>query len=152
MKFKLKLFLLFIFVSFCNTSVEPESTSENLPLESSTTTTLEEISSKTEENNNFVVDDIEKAQQGIVRIVTQGEYSYPGDSYEIISEIIPGSGSGFFISEDGFIVTNNHVVSGASTIEVFLNNSDDSIPAQLIGKSECLDIAVLKICTYPSLS
>ena len=113
-----------------------------------TTTAVEEdkeVKQDEEDGTNFLIDNIEKAQKGIVRIVTQGEYSFPDDSYEIISEIVPGSGSGFLISQDGYIVTNNHVVSGASTIEIFLNDRDDSIPAQLIGKSECLDIAVLKI-------
>lgn len=145
---KFKILLIAIFISFCSTSLESDNITNELPKESTTTTAVEEdkeVKQDEEDSTNFLIDNIEKAQKGIVRIVTQGEYSFPDDSYEIISEIVPGSGSGFLISQDGYIVTNNHVVSGASTIEIFLNDRDDSIPAQLIGKSECLDIAVLKI-------
>lgn len=140
---KYKITLLILFLSFCSTPNEAEDTQSQL--EETTTTVKIELDEEIIENRGLVVDSIQKAQEGIVRIVTQGEYSYPDESYEIVSEIVPGSGSGFFISDDGYIVTNNHVVSGASTIEVFINNSDESIPARLVGKSECLDIALLKI-------
>lgn len=96
-------------------------------------------------NNDLIVNNLDKAQNAVVRIVTQGEYIFPGDNYEILSEMIPGSGSGFLITDDGYIVTNNHVVAGSSTIEIFFNNNTTSIPAQLIAKSECLDLALLKI-------
>ena len=140
---KYKITLLILFLSFCSTPNEAEDTQSQL--EETTTTVKIELDEEIIENRGLVVDSIQKAQEGIVRIVTQGEYSYPDESYEIVSEIVPGSGSGFFISDNGYIVTNNHVVSGASTIEVFINNSDESIPARLVGKSECLDIALLKI-------
>ena len=140
---KYKITLLILLLSFCSTPNEAEDTQSQL--EETTTTVKIELDEEIIENSGLAVDSIQKAQKGIVRIVTQGEYSYPDESYEIVSEIVPGSGSGFFISDDGYIVTNNHVVSGASTIEVFINNSDESIPARLVGKSECLDIALLKI-------
>jgi S1-C subfamily serine protease len=144
---KFKILLIMLFFSFCTSSVDSEINSEDLLKESTTTTITKSEDSVLdgEIENNLLINNIEEAQKGIVRIVTQGEFSFPDDSYEIVSEIIPGSGSGFLISQDGYIVTNNHVVSGASTIEVFLNNSENSKPAQLIGKSECLDIALLKI-------
>tara|TARA_B100001564_G_scaffold356679_1_gene371359 strand:+ start:3689 stop:5464 length:1776 start_codon:yes stop_codon:yes gene_type:complete len=142
---KYKILLLVFFLSFCSNNNDVQN-NQSQPQETTTSTTQEvEINEEIANNNNLVINSIQEAQDGIVRIVTQGEYSYPDNSYEIISEIVPGSGSGFFISEDGYIVTNNHVVSGASTIEVFLNNSDESTPARLIGKSECLDIALLKV-------
>jgi len=55
-----------------------------------------------------------------------------------------GTGSGVIISEDGYIVTNNHVVKDASAIEITLNNKK-SYKAKLIGTDSKMDIALLKI-------
>lgn len=55
-----------------------------------------------------------------------------------------GTGSGVIISEDGYIVTNNHVVRDASEIEITLNNGK-SYKAKLIGTDSKMDIALLKI-------
>lgn len=55
-----------------------------------------------------------------------------------------GTGSGVIISEDGYVVTNNHVIQGASEIEVTLNNNK-SFKAELIGSDSKMDIALLKI-------
>src|SRR6476660_2168690 len=54
------------------------------------------------------------------------------------------SGSGVLVSEDGYIVTNNHVVDQASELVVTLNNKKD-YKARLIGKDPSTDLAVLKI-------
>ncbi|WP_299709766.1 trypsin-like peptidase domain-containing protein [uncultured Tenacibaculum sp.] len=55
-----------------------------------------------------------------------------------------GTGSGVIISADGYIVTNNHVIEGASEIEITLNNSKKH-KANLIGTDPKNDIALLKI-------
>ena len=55
-----------------------------------------------------------------------------------------GAGSGFIISEDGYIVTNYHVIDGANTIKVTLNNGD-TYDAKLVGGEELNDVAVLKV-------
>ena len=55
-----------------------------------------------------------------------------------------GLGSGFIFSEDGYIVTNNHVVERATDIEVILQNGD-SYPAEIIGTDPKSDLALLKI-------
>ena len=54
------------------------------------------------------------------------------------------SGSGFIITEDGYVVTNYHVVSGASSVEVTLYNGD-TYDAAVIGGDSDYDVAVLKI-------
>lgn len=54
------------------------------------------------------------------------------------------SGSGVIVSEDGFIVTNNHVIKGADEIEVVMNDNK-KYPAMLVGTDPSTDIAVLKI-------
>lgn len=55
-----------------------------------------------------------------------------------------GLGSGVIISEDGYIVTNNHVVDGAEKLEVLLNDNS-SYDARIIGTDEATDLALLKI-------
>ena len=55
-----------------------------------------------------------------------------------------GSGSGVIITQDGYIVSNNHVVEGATKIEVTLNNNK-TYPATLIGTDPATDVALLKI-------
>jgi serine protease Do len=53
-------------------------------------------------------------------------------------------GAGFVISEDGYVVTNNHVIEGADEIEVeFING--DIFPAKIVGTDANIDIALLKI-------
>ncbi len=58
-------------------------------------------------------------------------------------------GSGFIISEDGFIVTNNHVISGADQIQVTfqIEGRDESFDAEVIGTDPETDLAILKIET-----
>ncbi|RAR75766.1 S1C family serine protease [Flavobacterium aciduliphilum] len=55
-----------------------------------------------------------------------------------------GTGSGVIISEDGYIVTNNHVIKDATELEVTLNNKK-VYKAKLIGTDSKMDIALLKI-------
>ncbi|MEK1889459.1 MAG: Do family serine endopeptidase [Phyllobacterium sp.] len=53
-------------------------------------------------------------------------------------------GSGFFISEDGYLVTNNHVVEDGSAYTVVLNDGTE-LDAKLVGKDRRTDLAVLKV-------
>jgi len=57
---------------------------------------------------------------------------------------VHGLGSGFIISEDGYIITNDHVVGNASKIVISMTNGDH-IDAEIIGKDPFTDIALLKV-------
>ncbi len=59
-------------------------------------------------------------------------------------EIQHGTGSGFIVSADGYILTNNHVVEGASTVSVRLLDRRE-FDARVIGTDPSTDVAVLKI-------
>jgi len=61
-----------------------------------------------------------------------------------------GTGSGVIISQDGYIVTNNHVINDASEIEITLNDKK-AYKAKLVGTDSQMDIALLKIETEQKL-
>ncbi len=65
-------------------------------------------------------------------------------NYQYKSEPIQASGSGVIISDDGYIVTNNHVVEDASSIEVTLNDKR-IYEAKVIGTDPGTDLALIKI-------
>ena len=67
-----------------------------------------------------------------------------GDEYGYGNREQKGSGSGVIIRQDGYIVTNNHVVSGATTIQVTLNNNK-TYDATVIGTDPATDVALIKI-------
>ena len=77
----------------------------------------------------------------ITATVQQGWYQYQAT----------GAGSGFIISEDGYIVTNYHVIDGANSITVTLNDGSQH-EAKLIGGEETNDVAVLKIDNIAGLT
>ena len=59
-------------------------------------------------------------------------------------QIQKGAGSGVIISEDGYIVTNNHVVEGADRIQVHLNDKRQ-FEARVVGRDPSTDIALIKV-------
>ena len=65
-------------------------------------------------------------------------YGY-GQSYEV-----PGSGSGVILTEDGYIATCAHVVEGAKSVKVTLND-DTAYDATIVGTDKRNDIAIIKI-------
>lgn len=66
------------------------------------------------------------------------------DARSRTTRLMPGSGSGFIISTDGFVVTNNHVIENARDIKVSLADGR-TVGAELKGTDPSTDIAVLKI-------
>lgn len=71
-------------------------------------------------------------------------FGTPGP-YRMEPDVRQGMGSGFIISDDGYILTNEHVIGGATEINVYLSGQDKPIRANVIGEDAELDLAVLKI-------
>jgi serine protease Do len=67
-----------------------------------------------------------------------------GDRYSSKPREVSGYGSGVIISGDGYIITNNHVIENAESVEVTLNDKR-TFTAQIIGRDPGSDIALLKI-------
>lgn len=68
----------------------------------------------------------------------RGPQLQPGPQYR------PSGGSGLVVREDGYIVTNNHVVDGMANLKVTLNDRRE-FPATVVGRDPSTDLAVLKI-------
>lgn len=73
-----------------------------------------------------------------------GKYFYNTDPTKEGQTIEQGSGSGIIISPDGYVVTNQHVIDGATEVEVVLNTGSTYM-AKIVGQDTKTDLAVLKI-------
>lgn len=73
-----------------------------------------------------------------IKAIQGGDFDFFGGS------LGASSGSGVIISPDGYVITNNHVIEGASDIQVTMNDRKD-YEAKLIGTDPSTDIALLKI-------
>lgn len=58
---------------------------------------------------------------------------------------VPGAGSGFVVSPDGYIVTNNHVIENADNIHVKLAGVSEPLSAKVVGADPATDLAVIKV-------
>ena len=82
-----------------------------------------------------------KVMPSVVGVHTYGTYSYWGRQ---ITNMELGSGSGVIYSEDGYIITNYHVIEDATSVVVTLSDEQE-YEAVIIGADEASDLAVLKI-------
>jgi serine protease Do len=93
---------------------------------------------------------VARVAPAVVTVQTEVVERVPVDPLEFFfgdrsgAHVSPGLGSGFVARADGVIVTNAHVVSGASKVSVMFRDGK-TFPAQVLGSDETNDIAVLKI-------
>ncbi|HET8810714.1 MAG TPA: trypsin-like peptidase domain-containing protein, partial [Flavobacteriaceae bacterium] len=91
-----------------------------------------------------------KTVHAVVHVKNMSVARQPRNMYEYLhgggikKEFLRGTGSGVIITPDGYIVTNNHVIKGASAIQVTLNNNK-TYTAEVVGADAETDIALLKI-------
>src|SRR5690349_13678258 len=90
------------------------------------------------------ITDVQDVKGAVIQIVATGTFAEPTGTFAAYEEFEGvGSGSGFIIDESGIAVTNNHVVTGAAKLEVFVGGSEESVSATVLGVSECSDLAVI---------
>lgn len=95
-----------------------------------------------EESVSGAISSLEGVRQAVIQIEAQGTFVDPqvGTRFNVA-----GSGSGFIIDESGIAVTNNHVVTGAALLRVWVAGENQPRNARVLGVSECADLAVIAI-------
>lgn len=108
---------------------------------------------------NSIQDIVEQAGPAVVKIETLTNNSTPyyfndpffrnffGDQFNPSQEpqTRTGMGSGFIISNDGYILTNEHVIADANEIKVNITGIEEPLTAKLVGSDHKLDLAILKV-------
>jgi serine protease Do len=88
------------------------------------------------------VDSLDGVKSAAIQIEAQGSFVPP----DIGSPVeFAGRGSGFIIDPSGIAVTNNHVVTGAALLKVWVGGESEPRNAKILGVSECSDLAVIDI-------
>lgn len=111
-----------------------------------------------------VADIVDQASPAVVNIEVDSTVSniwadpfyrqFFGGNLRNTPQVQEAIGSGFIISDDGYIITNQHVIDGAESIKVTVPDYDQPFTAQLVGEDYDLDLAVIKIegSNYPTLT
>jgi S1-C subfamily serine protease len=92
------------------------------------------------ESGSGAVNSLDDLRDAVVQIESVGTFVDPQVGLLVNAG---GYGSGFLIDPSGIAITNNHVVTGAATLRVFLNGQQYN--ARVLGASECADLAVIQI-------
>jgi len=154
MKIKNVLFILIIatlggVVAIGGSRLFEENKAEILKTEKTTDSFARYVSNAKVNNSIDFTYAAENAVNGVVHIKTSYASQRGGTLYDYLfreQQQSPnlGVGSGVIISEDGYIVTNNHVIDKSNEIEVVLNDKR-SFKAKIVGKDPSTDLALLKV-------
>lgn len=135
---------------------------ENAQRNEGTAQTLTDVPNRAQDSqnnimeNNTVRDIVAQCGGSVVKIETEIMVNASGNPLfedpffeqffgEQPQEQQQGLGSGFIFSEDGYILTNNHVIDGAEKMLVYLSSREAPYEAKLVGQAPDLDLAVIKI-------
>jgi len=136
------LLILALITTACTPSATIETSTH--PPEPSSTPSLEPSNTPSPEPTKplGLVDTLEGVQQATIQIVAEGTFIDPqlGTLYNSA-----GRGSGFFIDPSGIAVTNNHVVTGAALLQIWVAGEEKPRNARILGVSECWDLAVIDV-------
>lgn len=113
------------------------------PTQPSVVEETEATETPTEAAETGAVSTLKDVKSAIIQIEAQGTFIDPEFGLQVNAA---GRGSGFIIDPSGIAVTNNHVVTGAALLKVWVGgNKDRSYNAKVLGVSECSDLAVIDI-------
>ena len=135
-----------LILALITTACTPSATMETstLPSEPSITPSLEPSNTPSPEPTKplGLVDSLDGVQDATIQIVAEGTFIDPqlGTLYNSA-----GRGSGFFIDPSGIAVTNNHVVTGAALLQIWVAGEEKPRNARILGVSECWDLAVIDV-------
>ncbi len=122
---------------------EAEETDADPDTEAETDEETESAEAETEDTPaGEPADTLEAAQAAVVQIEAVGTFVDPAEG---LLQNAAGSGSGFIIDPSGIAVTNNHVVTGAAFVKVYIGGEERPRSARVLGVSECSDLAVIDI-------
>jgi len=88
------------------------------------------------------VNNLQDVKEAVIQIESQGTFIDPEFGLVLNGA---GRGSGFIIDPSGLAVTNNHVVTGAALLKVWVRGESEPRNAHVLGVSECSDLAVIDI-------
>ena len=94
-----------------------------------------------------IISVVERVLPAVASIIIEKQYTHPaffpdGEEPELV-EI--GGGTGFFITEDGLMLTNKHVVSDEDAVYTVITNSGEEYVAEVVARDAFLDIALLQV-------
>jgi Do/DeqQ family serine protease len=117
--------------------------------------TLPDYSARTVSSASPMFNDFTRAAEmtvnAVVHVKTSFERRSASNPFELFfgnpqgrSQIVQGAGSGVILSQDGYIITNNHVIENAENIQVALNDGRE-LQATIVGSDPTTDIALIKV-------
>jgi serine protease Do len=124
-----------------STTVPSPTAAPQTPVPQATTAPLA-TQAQTEAPQSGAVSNLDDVQKAVVQIEADGTFVDPQVGWQVN---VGKMGTGFIIDPSGLVVTNNHVVTGAALIKVWVGGETRSRNAKVMGVSECSDLAVIKI-------
>jgi serine protease Do len=148
---KSKVIFIFIFIAVlvaaCGSGT-PDPTQPADEPQSSESEETEEVKSNEEpaadeEFSNGEILELDEVRNAVIQIEAEGSFVNPDFT---VSYNDAGYGSGFIIDPSGLAVTNNHVVTGAALLEVWIGgDTSESYNAKVVAVSECSDLALIDL-------
>lgn len=127
------------YMAIGNTPREPEQTGANLTSLNSTESQVTEVAAiDIQTDITAATEKVGPAVVTVVGVLPGQEFFFGRTADQRVS------GSELFISEDGYVVTNNHVVEGTTEVSVVLSDGSE-LPAELVGSDPYADLAVLRV-------
>lgn len=120
-----------------------EQTTSNAAQAEDPTPTEDESTNPPPTTGDFSVADVaERVSSAVVTVINEQEFTGGFLQPEGMQPV--GTGTGFIISEDGLIVTNNHVIDGSDSLRIVFEDGSTAA-AQLLGADSVTDLAVIKV-------
>ncbi len=134
---------LFVLATACSPASEQPPASPPQPTQPPPPTEPpQEVPTAVPEPESGAVSDLQEVVSATVQIQAEGTFVDPEVGLQVNAA---GRGTGFIIDPSGLAVTNNHVVTGAALLKVWVGGEDQPRNARVLGVSECSDLAVIDI-------